>query len=160
MNRRSVALAFLNGLFWACMPMPLQMVAASLFAILLRCNIPISVGLVFLTNPITMPPYYLAAYQLGAHVIGTEMVSWPETFSFGWLGDQFNLVWWPLLLGSLMIGVLASSVGYLVIRIWWSVQIRTQWAKRKRRAAKVPAEASHDEAQGNDPCVRQSADRE
>ena len=42
LNRRTVALAFLNGIFWACMPIPLQMIAAAMTALVIRCNVPIS----------------------------------------------------------------------------------------------------------------------
>lgn len=150
MNRRSVALAFLNGIFWACMPMPFQMVAAALFAIILRCNVPLSVGLVFLTNPVTMPPYYTAAYQLGAYVLGTELISWPEEFSFAWIGEQFNLVWWPLLTGTLIIGVIASGLAYLIIRVWWSLQIRKNWTDRKKRMI-TGLQAARDAAPDIDP---------
>ena len=149
LNRRSVALAFLNGIFWACMPMPFQMVAAAVCAILIRCNVPLSLGLVFLTNPVTMPPYFTGAYQLGAYVLGAEMISWPDEFSFAWIGEQFNLVWWPLLTGSLIIGVSASAIGYLVIRVWWSLQIRKNWSDRKKRMLTVFPKP-RDAALGND----------
>jgi len=159
LNRRSVALAFLNGIFWACMPMPMQMVAAAIFAVILRCNVPLSVGLVFLTNPVTMPPYYLAAYQLGAFVMGTETLTMPNEFSWTWVGDQFNLVWWPLLTGSLIFGVIGSVIGYAIIRFWWSIQIRINWANRKKRMMSVFPK-SHGEAPDTVQSAPQPDDRE
>lgn len=133
LNRRTVALAFMNGLFWACMPMPLQMGASALCALLIRCNVPISVGLVWLTNPITMPPYYLAAYNLGAWILGSEPISMPDAVTFEWIQDQLNLIWLPLLTGALVFGILAASLGYVVIRFWWSMQIRRNYLMRKSR---------------------------
>lgn len=58
LNRHSVARAMAIGLFWAMIPMPMQMLAAAAVAIPLRANLPISIGLVWLTNPITMPPIF------------------------------------------------------------------------------------------------------
>ncbi len=45
-NRYSASMAFFVGLFSAFMPIPGQMVLAALLAMLLRCNLPISVCLV------------------------------------------------------------------------------------------------------------------
>jgi uncharacterized protein len=66
LNRHSVARAMAVGLFWAMIPMPMQMLAAAAVAIALRANLPISIGLVWLTNPITMPPVFYCSYKLGA----------------------------------------------------------------------------------------------
>jgi len=65
LNRRSIALAFAVGLFCAWIPTPMQMVIAAAGAIYYRANLPISVGLVWITNPITMPPLYYFAYEVG-----------------------------------------------------------------------------------------------
>lgn len=159
LNRRSVALAFLNGLFWACMPMPLQMVAAAIFALILRCNVPLSVGLVWLTNPITMPPYYFFAYQLGSWVLGTEGVSWPEEVTLDWIQNQLNLIWWPLLTGSLIVGAVLSILGFFVIRIWWRVQVSYNWRRRSGRFLKQPA-TDCDVTQAADLSEPQPGDRE
>ena len=156
LNRRTVALAFMNGLFWACMPMPLQMGAAAVFALILRCNVPISVGLVWLTNPVTMPPYYLAAYQLGAWILGSQPVSMPDAVSIAWIQDQLNLIWWPLLTGALVFGFFAALLGYVVIRFWWSMQIRRNWLRRKNRSF----EAGRDVTQDSDPSAPPHDDRE
>lgn len=43
-------------------------------AILCRVNLPISVALVWITNPLTMPPMFYAAYYLGAHLLGLPAV--------------------------------------------------------------------------------------
>lgn len=50
-NRYSASMAFFVGLFIAFMPIPGQMVVAALFALLLRCNLPLSICLVWVTNP-------------------------------------------------------------------------------------------------------------
>ena len=159
LNRRTVALAFLNGLFWACMPMPFQMVAAAFSALILRCNVPISVGLVWLTNPVTMLPYFFAAYQLGALILGSDRVSFPASISTAWLQEQTTLIWWPLLTGSLVFGVLLSLIGYCVIRLWWAWKIRSNWLNRK---AKTPCytPTPHDAIRNIPQCERQPDDHE
>ena len=55
LNRRSVSGAIFVGVFWAFVPIPGQMFGAIFSAILLRVNVPIAFGLIFLTNPVTIP---------------------------------------------------------------------------------------------------------
>jgi uncharacterized protein (DUF2062 family) len=45
LNRRSVSGGVAAGLFWAMIPMPMQMLAAAFSAVVLRINLPISVAL-------------------------------------------------------------------------------------------------------------------
>jgi len=58
-NRHSIAKAF-------------QSVFAATSALLFKANIAISVALVFITNPITIPPLFYFAYQLGNLVLGRD----------------------------------------------------------------------------------------
>ena len=65
LNRRSIAMAFAVGLFCAWIPTPTQMAIAAAGAIYFSANLPLSVGLVWITNPITMPPLFYFAYKVG-----------------------------------------------------------------------------------------------
>ena len=83
-----------------------------------------------------MPPYYFFAYQLGAWVLGSDGVSLPQEVTIDWIQNQINLIWWPLLTGSIIIGIILSIIGYAVIRIWWSLQVGYNWKRRKGRFLK------------------------
>ena len=63
-NRRSVSTAVFIGLFCAFVPVPSQMLLAALAAIWFKANLPISVGLVWISNPLTMPAIYLFQYKM------------------------------------------------------------------------------------------------
>ncbi len=61
LNRRSAAGAFAVGLFMAFVPLPSQMIMSAGVAIMCGVNLPISVALVWISNPITMPfLFYMA----------------------------------------------------------------------------------------------------
>src|SRR3954469_24611570 len=66
LNRYSASIAVFIGLFSALIPVPSQMPIAALWAIWWRANLPISVALVWLTNPITSPPIFYATYKFGS----------------------------------------------------------------------------------------------
>ena len=67
LNRHSVALAVAVGLFMAFMPVPVpvQMILAAAGAIMLGCNLPIAVVIVWVSNPVTMPPLFLPLTSSG-----------------------------------------------------------------------------------------------
>ena len=73
LNRRSAAGAFAVGLFMAWIPLPCQMLLAAGGAILFRVNLPLSVALVWLSNPVTMPPLFYGAYLVGCQLLAIKL---------------------------------------------------------------------------------------
>ena len=82
MNRHSVSKAFAIGLFCTWLPFPLQTVIAALLAIYYRAHLPLSVVLVFITNPVTIPPMFYFAYKLGSVMLGVKLESVPMDLSW------------------------------------------------------------------------------
>ena len=70
--RHTTAKAFAIGLYCAMLPVPGQMFIAVALAIVFTANVPLSFSLIFITNPLTMPAIYYAAYKLGAWILGTK----------------------------------------------------------------------------------------
>src|SRR5690554_7967531 len=64
-TRHSVARPMACGLFVTILPLPMQLLLADFLAISVRANLPLTVSLVWLANPTTMPPAFLAHYQIG-----------------------------------------------------------------------------------------------
>ncbi len=131
LNRHSVARAMAIGLFWAMIPMPMQMLAAAALAIPLRANLPISVGLVWLTNPITMPPIFYTTYKLGAWLMDMPAVTMPDELSMAWVAAELAVLWKPLYLGSLVAGLGLSLLGYATTTFYWRWWVQHSWQKRR-----------------------------
>ena len=136
LNRKSVSGAFAVGLFMAFVPVPFQMVLAAAAAIPFRVNLPLSVGLVWVSNPITMPPLFYGAYKLGVW-----MLNWPETpFIFEptieWLTTGLLHIWEPFLLGCFVLGSASAVLGFVFVRLLWRWQVVKAYNLRKIRKSK------------------------
>jgi uncharacterized protein (DUF2062 family) len=134
LNRHSVAKAFAVGLFCAWIPLPTQMVLAAAGAVYFAANIPLSVALVWLTNPVTMPPLYYFAYRVGLVFTNSPATEQSADFSIGNVLTELDKVWQPFLLGCLILGVISSIAGYFGIQYFWRMHIVKKWAERVKRA--------------------------
>ncbi len=133
MNRRSVSGAFAVGLFWAFIPVPFQMVFAAATAILTRINLPISVALVWISNPITIPPIFYATYLFGTWVLNEPATQVEFELTWEWMGSSLGNIWQPLFLGSLLCAIAASALGYLCMRVIWRWHLITRLRERRNR---------------------------
>ncbi|MCK9247029.1 MAG: DUF2062 domain-containing protein [Anaerolineaceae bacterium] len=134
LNRRSVSLAFLVGLFSAFLPIPGQTLVAALLALLVRANLPISAALVWLTNPATMPPLLYLSYRLGSWLLGSPPLELNFHMEWECFTQQGKAILGPLVLGSVTMGVLSGIIGFLGVRGLWRWSVVRNWeARRKRR---------------------------
>jgi len=135
-NRRSVSGAFAVGLSMAFVPVPFQMVLAAGLAIYYRVNLPFSVGLVWITNPLTMPPMYYFCYVLGQSILGGNIqdISFEASLDWvDWVASVFAEIWQPFLLGSFIGGVVSATLGFTIIRLVWRLNVVRRWQQRKDR---------------------------
>lgn len=136
-NRHSVSYAALVGIFCCFLPIPFQMFPCTLLCIWLRCNIPIAVLLVWISNPITIPPMFYLTYRLGTWVLGEPVYVEEISLSWDWLSEQISLVWQPLVLGSLLTGITLGVIAFLSVRIYWRWRISRYWKSRQLRQPKT-----------------------
>jgi uncharacterized protein len=132
LNRKSVARAFFNGMFWAFIPMPFQMLASALLAIPLRANIPLSIALVWITNPLTMPFVFYFNYKVGTLILGSHDKK-DFQLSVEWIWDKMEHIWLPLYVGSIVSGLIAGAVSYALITILWRLHVVKRWKERAQR---------------------------
>jgi len=138
LNRHAVSKAFLVGIFVAFIPMPFQMVLAAALAVWFNCNLPISVALVWITNPLTMPPIFYFTYHVGTFLLNRDPVPVDFEFSVEWLSHKLVDVGVPLYVGSIVCGVMIGVIAYGLIQLLWRRKIRSDWRERQlRRAART-----------------------
>jgi uncharacterized protein (DUF2062 family) len=117
-NRKSISKAFAVGLFCAFIPVPFQMLLAAPAAIIFSANLPVSVALVWITNPITMPAIFYGCYKLGAWILGVS-IEQDFVMSLEYVWQVLNVIWQPFLLGCLIVSIVSSIIGYFVIQLFY-----------------------------------------
>ena len=130
MNRRSVARAVGVGIFSALMPIPMQMILAAMLAVLFRANLPISVSLVWLTNPVTMPPVFYCTYKLGGWILDLPPRRLPDQLTWEWISREMATLWQPLMLGSVVAGIVLGVLAYALTLLYWRWKVKRQWRRR------------------------------
>lgn len=143
LNRRSAAGAVAAGLFCGLIPGPFQMPGAALCAILFRANLPLALVVTLYSNPFTIVPLYLLAYQTGRLLIGdTAGFLLPPTFSFAEFGAWTEAMhtWMlavarPFAVGLIVLADALALAGYLLTRGAWRLYLVRHWHRRRRRTA-------------------------
>ena len=133
LNRRSVRGAITIGLFLAFIPFPSQMLLAAAVAIIIRVNLPISVCLVWISNPFTIPPMYYFAYKIGAWILQVPAYQFHFELSLEWLMSEVGAIWAPLLTGCLVLATLSAAAGNIAIRLLWRMHVWQYIKKRRER---------------------------
>jgi len=136
-NRHSVSYAVLIGCFCCFLPIPFQMIPGVMLCVWIGANIPIAVALIWISNPITIPPMFYATYRLGTFLLGHENKVTQVSLSWAWLSEQLAVVWQPLLLGSLVTGTTLGLLGFICVRLYWRWRVATDWSRRNKRKRKL-----------------------
>lgn len=132
LNRNSVAKAFAIGLFVAFIPVPFQMMLAAGAAIAFHANLPLSIAVVWISNPVTIPFIFYACYIVGTWVLRVPEKEFVFEANWQWLVDSLSTIGPAFLVGCLVLGVIFSSLGYFFIKILWRYQTVKAWKKRSR----------------------------
>jgi uncharacterized protein (DUF2062 family) len=147
LNRRSVAGAVAIGLFAGLVPGPFQMLTALVLAVPCRKNLPVALVTTFYTNPFTIVPLYMLAYEYGSLLLGRgHGFSKIEPFEMNWAdlwGSLQGMMNWALALGKpLGLGLVAlaltlAALGYVVVELGWRAHVRHAWRARRQRRARA-----------------------
>ena len=138
LNRETASLAVFIGMFVAFMPIPGQMVFAALLAWWFKASLPLSVAVVWVSNPLTMPPMYYGAFRLGEFLLGIEPQPFSFELSWAWVIDSINTSWRPLLLGCGVCGLFFGGLSYAAMRLVWRFHVVRRWKQRKILRLKKP----------------------
>ena len=138
----SIARGGAVGMFIALTPtVGVQSLLVTACAVPLRGNLPVALVMCWITNPITLIPFYFSYYWLGALLLGLPMASYTTIAER--IGEQFALlpelgfidsmaplgaeILWPMCLGSLVLATVTTWPTYHLM-LW---MIRRQRVRRE-----------------------------
>lgn len=134
LHRRGVAGGVAAGLLCGLVPGPFQMVSAALLALLFRVNLPLALLTTLYTNPLTIVPLYVAAYELGVWVSGApshpqlSLPDWQQGAVAGW--DWLLSMGAPLLWGVPLLAATLAVIGYTLVLLAWRCHLVWRWRRR------------------------------
>ncbi len=152
------------GLFIAFTPtvgiqMPIAFATATVFGV----NQPLAIAMVWLTNPVTVPPVYYFEYRVGAAMLGEDAIGSKDDFWREWerisaerpgyLDRVLHLakdIGYPLFLGSLPVALVLAVLGYPLTL--WLCQRRARTAEAAQIhpvAGEILPEPTHAEENGD-----------
>ena len=125
-----VAMGMAIGVFVALTPtIPFHTVLGVLLAILLKGSKPAAVIGVWVSNPVTIPIFYLASYKVGAYILGHKIPfdqKYDSILELAKIGLDATIA---MLLGGILIGIPPAILAY-----FFTKRIVTKY--RKKRAKK------------------------
>ncbi len=138
LNRRSVAGGVAVGLFVSWIPIPLQMLLAAVLAAVLRVHVPVSVVMVWFTNPLTFAPLLYAAWRSGSMILGKPVFADPLNFSTQSLLTHAGAAWPTLLTGMLFCASVSAVLGFTATLLIWRIHAIRRWRQRRSRQQMIP----------------------
>ena len=135
-NRRMITRGIAIGLFWGFIPMPLQMLAVMAVTPFIRFNVPIAISMVWLSNPLTMPPMYYMEYLTGNLILGRDGVENIE-LTLEWFSQNMGDIFIPLYVGTAFYSIVVSGIIYLALNWLWILSVKDERIQSiKRREIK------------------------
>ncbi len=137
MNRRSAAGAVFWGLLCSMLPIPLQMGLAAGLALLFRVNLPLTIALVWTSNPFTLLPLLWLACRVGTHMLGlpmpgmTELGHWISSLGSDSASPSLSRYLAPVALGAVSVGFVMACTGYVLMRLFWRWHVARAWQQRQ-----------------------------
>ncbi|WP_131667493.1 DUF2062 domain-containing protein [Psychrobacter pygoscelis] len=143
-NRHNLNKAVYIGVLCAFFPLPGQMAFALIGALIFRANVPLSLALTWITNPITTLPIFYAAYYVGAQILEVPPIrlrliaqmladfsSW--IFSDGanpFVTYQHSFSLSAFCLGLIILAIISSLISGLTFKFFWRYKVVATWKNR------------------------------
>ena len=143
-RRKPLAMGAAIGMFCSLIPGPFQMPFTLLVCCWLRANIIAGAAATFFTNPLTIVPLYVLAFQIGQVLLpGVQTLPPLSNTGLGlatWLHDLMawiKALGWPLVAGLPVLGLILATLTYVLVNVLWLAPTYKRLRARRRKAGAV-----------------------
>jgi uncharacterized protein (DUF2062 family) len=139
LNHRSVPRGVALGLGIGILIPFMHVVIAALLAIPARANVVLAGSLPLLVNPLTIPPLYYAAYQVGSWELRHDALGTNPAAARHASSEIGQLLFWiheasgPIALGILTLAASAALGGYVLSALGWRIWVWLKWRRRTQK---------------------------
>ena len=139
-NRKSISHAVFIGTFWGILPVPFHSIFIVFTVLLIEVNLPLSLTLAWLSNPLTVVPILYLGFWLGSKIFQVNMIdkdmilgvlhqilNWIKNFGHGHIDMHLAKI---LVTGLVLEALLAALLFYVSTRIIWRWTVLRKWNKR------------------------------
>ncbi len=128
---RGVALGMVTGILFPVAQIPFSAV----LALPVRANIPVAVAMTFITNPLTTPFIWVAAYWIGDAVLHYDAqvgnpIAEQVAANASWLHWFVSEAGPSTIVGLFVITVALAVIGYFASMLGWRWWIGRKWRRR------------------------------
>lgn len=130
---RGVALGMVTGILFPVAQIPFS----ALLALPLRANIPAAALTTFITNPVTTPPLWVAAYWIGKWALHLDQAlpgdPLRDAVETGWVQWLMSDAAPATAVGLMIVTVVFAVGGYFLTALGWRIWIGRKWQNRRIR---------------------------
>ncbi|QSG66559.1 DUF2062 domain-containing protein [Acinetobacter baumannii] len=139
-NRKSITRAIFVGTFFGLLPIPFHSVFIVMAVLLFEVNLPISLMLAWLSNPLTLAPILYIGFWFGAHIYHVHMINkkmllgvlhqisrWITHFGHGHIDLSLAKI---LISGLIVEAFVFATILYIVTEIFWRWMVIRNWKNR------------------------------
>lgn len=141
LNRNSISRAVGIGIFCAFIPLPIKTLITMFMCLIIGANLPLAVIVIWISNPITIPPMFFLTYKLGSLLLDREVMSFSVSLSWDWFSRLGEEILVPLFVGSFLSGLVLGIFGYRLVLFLWRWQVIKDWEtrriERKKRSNRI-----------------------
>jgi uncharacterized protein (DUF2062 family) len=127
-TRESVARGVALGLFAGFILPVGQVLLAAVLAPATRANLIVAAVSTLVTNPLTFPLVYWAAYRTGELILPEAAQGQATDFLTSMLGASK-----PTVVGLVLFAFAGAALGYLTVRLSWRLLVARRWRTRRGR---------------------------
>lgn len=144
-NRKSITKAMFIGTFFGLMPIPLHTFLIIFAVLLFRVNLPLSLAMSWISNPLTIVPIIYLSFWTGAQIFQVKMID--QTMLMGVLHQvahyithfgqghiDFSLAK-ILMVGMITVAFIGALILSILTHLFWRYSVKKAWRKRKRKMA-------------------------
>ena len=121
LSRKKILGGVFIGMLVAFIPMPFQMVLVACLAIIFNVNFPITLPIVWITNPLTMPFIYYVEYEIGNFVLNVQD---PIEFSFETMNDNIGEIALSLYTGTFFVSIICAFTSVFILNLLWIKEVK------------------------------------